>query len=179
MNVWDLERAISLLGAEDVRVPPAGPMAKHVGPQLTPEELADYYRHYTDCELTPRIAAKIRAFPVPALIGTTFQCTPEDFHAQLDDVLTARLPGTRWETGRMHRYGSELLEKYWLLDGCYAASPDGATGQLMVLALSGTVRTPGAEWRPGACWDGEIEVELLTATWSNVGGVGFGLGFYL
>ena len=126
-----------------------------------------------------RIARQIRAFPVPALVGRTFRCSQDDYHAQLDALLTASLPGMRWETGRMSRGGPELVKKYGLLDGWYAAGPDPATGQLMVLVLSGHARRPGTEWRPGDDWTSPMEFDILSATWSNVGGLGFGLGFYM
>lgn len=179
MDMYQLQQAVKLLDERYPRVPPAGPIAGFVGPQLSTNEVARAYESHTESVLDPRLARSIRAFPVPALVGVTFTCPPTDFHACLDQALATALPGTTWNTDWLRRRGPGLVEKYGLLDDSYAARPDDATGQLMVLSLFGSALTPGKNWEPGDMWGGLVEIKITTAVWANVAGIGFGVPFYM
>jgi hypothetical protein len=174
MNLDALETALQLLDSPDPRIAPGGVMAPHTGPQLTEAEIARAYATYTDgMDLNPRIRAAVRAFPVPALVGLNISCRVEAFNEALDDALARRLTDTTWRT----RGG--LIEKYWLLDGSYTAPQDSITGQPMELALAGDVLLPGTQREHGQRFGDHIQVRVSAATWTNVSGLGFGVGFYM
>lgn len=179
VTIFDLLQAVTVLDEPEPHRPPAGPMAQYAVGQLSAEQIQTAYGMRTDGDLLPpHVARAIRAFDVPALHGMRFTCSHRSFHTELDAALTAALPGTSWDTAARRSDGG-LVEKYGLLDGWYATSPDRETGQLMVLELAGTATAPGRTWQPGTPFGDVIEVAVNRATWANVGGIGFGTGFYM
>lgn len=111
---------------------------------MTAAENAGAYAGYTDgLTLDARIAAVVRAFPVPALTGLAFTCVPGQFHGALDAQLSIALPGTSWLTGTMAWSGG-LVEK--------AGCSTGGTPHSWPCnrAADGAVDSPGDARSPGA-----------------------------
>jgi hypothetical protein len=181
MTVGELKRVASMLGIEDPHIPPAGPMAPFIGPQLTEREIADAYEVRTDGldELPAAVLRSIRSFPVGPLVGVAVTCRADDFSARLRDVLVDRLPGTTWPESHFDRPGRRgLVERYQLLDGAYTAPFDAATRQAMVIELGGRVSGADRPLNHGEPFPDRITVTISHAHWCNVSGLGVGVGFY-
>lgn len=182
MRVWELERAADLLATGDPRIEPGGPMAPFLGPQLSQQAIAQAYeaRHDGTSQLSPAVIRAIRVFPVPCLANASVRCGPAQFCAAVRSLLVARLQGTSWPERWFAGLSSEgLIEKYQLVDASYPAPMDPATNQRMVIELGGRIAGDDGPLAPGDPLPERVAVTISQAHWSNVSGLGLGVGFYL
>jgi hypothetical protein len=180
VDVYDLKRASDMLGIEDPRIAPGGPMARYVGDQLTESEvLSALNGSWADLlELAPVELRSIRSFPIPSLRGVRLTCRPDEFNSRILQTLRMCLPGTTWPS-----YGDRgtrgLVEKYMLLDGSYQAPSDPVTGQDMVIELYGRLLGQDGSSVPRGRFPELISVTIEEAHWANVSGLSVGVPFYM
>jgi len=160
------------------RALPAGPMQPFVG------ERFEY----------PWV--KLAAWDIPPLIGCTFDVgNANDIPRALRVLLASALPGLDWWVPE--GWGT-AFNKFGILHGRLPAPPDETTGEAMTIEIYGvalqTVEVDAEEWsirrrealridpRPGAQPFGvrvPATVKIRVATYSNVGGLGFGIPMYM
>lgn len=114
-----------------------------------------------------------------SLRGQIVECKPEEFDDLVPGLFADRLGISPGPFVGRRSDGQGLIEKYHILDGAYVAPPDGATGQTMVIELGGTVSGPDGSLEHGSSFPGKIVVTITNAHWSNVSGLGVGVGFYM
>jgi hypothetical protein len=188
--VKDPATAARILGIDDPRLAPSGPMASLVGPQLPPEPVAAAHEAIWEGEtLAPVVLRSIRAFPVPSLVGQTVTCPPSEFVGHLRQLVINTLPGTTWPEWPPLPWGQPgtrgLVEKHHRLEGSYPAPIDETTGQSMVLELAGYVGNVGGPlFAPSgsgsllAPFTPVVKVTITHAHWANVAHLGIGVGYY-
>lgn len=181
VDVLELEMAAAMLGIEDPRIAPGGPMARYLGEQLTEAEVASalYQAWGGLIELPALVQRSIRSFPVVPLRGVRLTCRADEFISRIRQTLQMCLPGTAWP-GYDDRGTQGLVGKYMLLDGSYQAPSDPVTGQDMVIELGGRISAQDGSPVPR---DGRFP-ELVTVTveqahWANVSGLKVGVGLYM
>lgn len=177
--------------------PVTGPMAPYVGTQYSAEEVWHFYcRHaeevYPGEEVTLQpLAARIRAFDVPRLAGTTF--TVErlgDTASALGALLREHLPNIHWESHiRLSR-----IKKYGLVHEILPAPMDETTQEPMVLEVYGHLievngQPAGRGWFQQFHTDNEAAEDeamiglfifrLKQATYANTRTPGIGVPFYM
>lgn len=72
-----------------------------------------------------------------------------------------------------------LVEKYHLLNAAYVAPGDESTRQSMVIELGGRVSGLDGALEHRSTFPDMVAVEITHAHWSNVSGLGIGVGFYM
>jgi hypothetical protein len=149
-------------------LPPAGPMAPHLGARLTVEQLNQYgfcgerdqYEEISDIQL-----ANVRAYEVPALVGLELEWGPGQTLWDCVQRTLQDLTGCSWSyAGEAYRDGP--VRKYRLLHTRLVGPRDEATGQPMELEMSGDVGL-----------DAPV-VKIRTATWANKSFLGYRVPFY-
>jgi len=140
--------------------------------------------------------AKLAAWTVPPLIGASFEVdSANDIPRALRGLLASTLPGLDWW---VPEGWSTPFNKYGILHGTLPAPPDEITGEAMAVEIYGVaereVEMGSEEWsilrrealridrRLGAQPYGvrvPTAVEIRVATYSNVGGLGFGMPMYM
>jgi hypothetical protein len=184
VDLWNLERAAEMLFLEDPSIPPGGPMVPHLGRQLTLEEITNAYesRESERVDWTPdlrRVVRSIRSFPISVLRGIRVICSPDEFDGEVPSIFAAHLgdAGIKSSFKRTSMYS--LVQKYHLLDAAYVAPMDEATRQSMVIELGGRVSGMDGPLEHGSTFPDTVAVEITHAHWSNVSGLGIGVGFYM
>jgi hypothetical protein len=172
------------------RVAPGGPMAAHLGHQLSAELLAD-----DDKLLSPRLAARVRAWPVRSLIGTVFVASDEQDIARALQTHVQGILGVPVLVPGEHLGG---CRKYLHVHVSASTEPEPRSRQPMFLELYGHMALVGAHdlrTLEGAIWQrryqrctrehprlgplpGPLVVRLEAATWANVSYPGFDVPFY-
>lgn len=147
-------------------------------------------------DLEPAERERIVAFPVPALVGATFELVDLDEAGdRLQALLHERLPGFDWQVPPDWR---GPLAKYLLLHTSLAAPPNEAVPEPMALevyaqavAVDGVPldSAEGRAWYEGflqrdagvgmARAVGTVRFTVRTATYANVSYPGVGVPFYL
>jgi hypothetical protein len=179
-----------------------GVMAPYVGAQYSAEEIWGYYRNHADVHqaeeavLRP-LAARIRAFDVPALAGVTFTVNRLcDAAPALEAVLAERLPVVAWAAFDALHLALQLvrIKKYGLIHEVVEAPVDEATGDPMVVELYGRLaqfngqpadrgwlREVHLQDSPGAddAAIGAMTFRLERATYANTRTPGIGVPFYM
>jgi hypothetical protein len=122
------------------RRPIKGAMEPFVGTQYTVEQIWNYYRIHADvypdeeARLRP-LAARIRAFNVPALSKVMFTSTRlDDIGSSLHALLLEKLPGIPWDVFQVHL---SRIKKYGLIHEVVEAPLDEATQSATVLEIYG------------------------------------------
>jgi len=139
---------------------------------------------------------KLAAWNVLPLIGAVFEVdSANDIPRALRVLLASALPGLDWWVPEV--WGTPF-NKYGILHGRLPAPPDETTGEAMAIEIYGmaerAVETGSEEWsirrrealridpRLGAQPYGvrlPTAVMIRVATYSNVGGLGFGVPMYM
>jgi len=171
-------------------VAPGGPMAAHLGDRLSVDALTD-----EDRLMTEEIAARIRAWSVPSLIGTVFVAEEKG------DVARALQAHVQRHLGVPVRVSAREVgsSKYMHVHTSASTPPDPSTGQPMFLELYGHIARVGEHdlrTLEGARWQralrqqirehrgvtrlsGPLVIRLETVTWANVSYPGFRVPFYM
>ncbi len=173
-----------MLLLEDLSIPPSGPMVPHLGMQLTLEEITNAYesREGEHVDWTPDlrlVVRSIRSFPISVLRGIRVICSPDEFDSEVPSIFAAHLgeAGAKSSFKRTSMYS--LVEKYHLLDAAYVGPMDETTDQSMVIEVGGRVSGPEGPLEHGSSFPHTVAVEITHAHWSNVSGLGIGVGFYM
>jgi hypothetical protein len=179
--------------------PVLGAMAAYVDAQYSAEEIWHHFRIYNEvypdeeAQLRP-LAARIRAFDVPALRDVAFTIDRlREYAPTLRALLAERLPRIAWASPDDLGVLGPIL-KYGLIHEVVEAPADEATGEPMVLEVYGRLtqvnRQPvGIGWyrdlRPNdsASADeaviGEMTFYVERATYANTRWPGIGVPFYM
>jgi hypothetical protein len=184
VDLWNLKRAVQMLFLEDPSIPPGGPMVPYVGRQLSLEEITYAYESQeserVDWSPDLRLVVRsIRSFPISVLRGIRVICSPDEFDSEVPSIFAAHLgeAGAKASFKRTSMYS--LVEKYHLLDAAYVAPADETTRQSMVIELGGRVSGIDGPLEHGSSFPDTVAVEITCAHWSNVSGLGIGVGFYM
>jgi hypothetical protein len=184
VDLWNLEQAAKMLYLEETSISPGGPMVPHLGEQLTLDEVTFAYesRQGEPVDWTPDlrlVVRSIRIFPIPALREIRVVCSPDEFDREVPSVFAALLgeAGAKFSFKRTSWHS--LVEKYHLLDAAYVAPMDDATRQFVVIELGGRVSGLDGPLEHGSPFPDTVAVEITHAHWSNVSGLGIGVGFYM
>jgi len=143
----------------------------------------------------------VKAFPVPALIGTQFVIHQDiELPDAVAKLLMEKFPNIVWDATDV---SIAPLRKYFLVHACLPAPEDVATGQAMALELYGELLSldgvpldseSGRQWRdqqieryllairqgqPEPELKGKMILEIRAATYANIMYLGVDMPFYL
>lgn len=139
--------------------------------------------------------ARVQAWPVPPLLGTSFRVErTEDIAASIRRVIGSALPGIDWW---IPEHWDGPFEKYGFVHSSLPAPPNEATGEAMALELFGEAdgaMAPGSDEWSAAMFEwakqGRVEAErplgvrlpttvrITVATYANIQYPGVGVPFY-
>jgi lipoate-protein ligase A len=196
-DLWDANNPAKL----DDQRPVIGLMAPFVGHHYSVEEIWQHHCYHTDVypeeEAIQRpLAARIRAFDVPALAGATFTVKRlSEVAPALHALVCERLPGIPWGPLDFFLPGHLLgpIKKYGLIHTDFEAPVDETTQAPMVLELHGFLievngqpsgRAPFRHLRLSAGETLEdvtfesLVFRLERATYANTDNPGIGVSFY-
>src|SRR5581483_5715855 len=139
-----------------------GAMAAYVSSQYSVDEIWQY--HINHDEVHPNeeahvrpLAARIRAFDVPALQGLTFTVSRLcDIAPALQTLVPKRLPTIEWKFGDAALLAR--IKKYGLIHEVVEAPRDEATGEPMALEVYGRLGQVNGE-PAGISWYRQLHID--------------------
>lgn len=181
-----------------VNLPIQGEMTAYLGNRYSAEEIfnPDYHNFEDQAKLEG-----VKAYEIPVLIGQRITVThPEELSAKLNNLIRETLSNINWEPFEV---ATSVFRKYFIVHFEIAAPPDLQTGQAMGLEIFAELITVNGETlssEAGQTWkqnqlsrylqaqqtgqsepelQGEFELEIKSATYSNIRYPGIGVPIYL
>ena len=181
-----------------IDLPIQGEMTPYLGRRYSAEEIfnPDYHNFEDQAKLEG-----VRAYEIPSLIGKIITVqAPDELSANLNTLIRETLPDINWEPFEV---ATSVFRKYLIVHFEIAAPPDLQTGQAMGLEIFAELITvngesvsseAGQNWKqnqisrylqaqqtgqPEPELQGEFQLEIKSATYSNIRYPGINVPIYL